>query len=186
MPRFQRILDSFSRKETAPVNTFEGFTARGEIVLRDRRGTRKAEIPSVDLKGETLGSDALAIYKPSGTKSVDPAKAMGQFNNWSYAAVNAIARDVSNIQLRLYQVKGTEHEEVDDHPLLTLLEGVNETMTGVEFKYVLAAHLELTGNFFAYLDGSTGPTSQPRALHPLNPGSVRIKLVKGLFPPKIS
>ena len=77
-----------------------------------------------------MGNDPLAIYKPSGAKSVDAAKAMANFTGWSYAAVNAIASEVANIQFRLYQIKGDDEEELNDHALLTLLEGVNETMTG--------------------------------------------------------
>jgi phage portal protein BeeE len=55
--------------------------------------------------------------------------------------------EVANIQLRLYQIKGDDHEEQEDHPLLTLFEGVNKQMTGIELKYVTMAHLELTGAF---------------------------------------
>jgi hypothetical protein len=51
---------------------------------------------------------------------------MGNFTGWTYAAVNAIAREVSNIEFRLYQVKGEKHEELEDHDLLTLLDTVNE------------------------------------------------------------
>jgi hypothetical protein len=42
---FSRILDRVSAKDATPVNTFAGVTADGRVVLRDRRGTRKAEIP---------------------------------------------------------------------------------------------------------------------------------------------
>jgi hypothetical protein len=65
------------QKRHRPVNRCEGFQSNGAVVLRDRRGTLKAEIPNVSLKSETLGDDSLAIYKPSGTKVVDAAKAMG-------------------------------------------------------------------------------------------------------------
>src|SRR5713226_2037985 len=99
MPEFLR--DVFRRKDTASVNQYEGFQSN---------------------------DDPLAIYKPTGAKHVDAAKAMGNFTGWTYAAVNAIAGEVSNIQLRLYQIKGDDHEEQDTHPLLELLEGVNEHM----------------------------------------------------------
>src|SRR5690348_13577117 len=121
MPEFlNRILSRAAPPSSggvAPVNTFEGFQSNGAIVLRDRRGKRKAEIPDVDEKSLTLGSDALAIYKPSGAKSVDAAKAMGNFTGWTYAAVNAIAREVSNIEFLLYQVAGDDHKEKLEHPL---------------------------------------------------------------------
>ena len=51
-----------------------------------------------------------------GAKTLSASKAMGSFNGWTFAAVNAIASDVSNIQLRLYEVTGDDHEEKEDHP----------------------------------------------------------------------
>jgi hypothetical protein len=152
-PIFRAIGAEFNRrftsKNVAPGNEFVGFQSDGAVVVRDRRGTLKAEIPNISTKSETLGSDPLAIYKPSGAKQVDAAKAMGNFTGWTFAAVNAIASEVANIQFRLYQVNGDDQEEVDpDHELLTPLDGVNEHMTGPELKYVTMAHLELTGNFY--------------------------------------
>lgn len=67
-----------------------------------------------------------------------------------------------------------------------VLDGVNEHMTGPELNYVTMAHLELTGNFYWLLDGVTSDTDQPRAIYPLNPGRVRVKLNKSSFPYKIS
>lgn len=101
----------------------------------------RLKTPNVSEKAEALESDPLAIYKPSGAKSVDAAKAMSNFTGWTFAAVNAIASEVANIQFRLYQISGDDQEELDDYPLLTLLEGVNETMTGIGLKYVTMAHL---------------------------------------------
>src|SRR5207253_1622727 len=145
MPRFLRTIADRWEKNTQPLNRYEGFKGNGAVVLRDRRGTAKAEIPNVSEKanGGSLSDDPLAIYKPTGAKSVDAAKAMGNFTGWTFAAVNAIASEVANIQLRLYRVNGDDHEELDDHELLTLLEGVNDQMTGIELKYVTMAHLEL-------------------------------------------
>jgi HK97 family phage portal protein len=128
----------------------------------------------------------MAIYKPSGSKAVDAAKAMANFTGWTYAAVNAIASEVANIQLRLYQVSGDDHEEQEDHPLLELLEGVNEHMTGIELKYVTMSHLELTGNCYWLLDGVRDEKTPPRAIYPLNPGRVRVKVDKSSFPYKLS
>jgi HK97 family phage portal protein len=191
MPRILRAIGDefnhrFSRKDAASANEFVGFQSNGAVVLRDRRGTLKAELPNISEKSETLGADPLAIYKPSGAKTIDAAKAMGNFTGWTFAAVNAIASEVANIQLRLYQVVGDDQQEVDeDHPLLTLLDGVNEHMTGPELKYVTMAHLELTGNFYWLLDGVKNDTDQPRAIYPLNPGRVRVKLNKSSFPYKM-
>src|ERR1700683_4651716 len=112
MPFLRAIGDELKsrlrQKDTASVNTFEGFQSNGAIVVRDRRGTAKAEIPEVTEKGYD-GGNPLAIYKPTGAKAVPASKAMASFNGWTFAAVNAIASEVSNIQLRLYQGKGGDH-----------------------------------------------------------------------------
>src|SRR5258708_3750915 len=104
MPEFLRGI--FRAKDTAPVNRYEGFTAAGAVVIRDRRGTPKAEVPDADAKGFSGSSDPLAIYKPSGAKTVDAAKAMASFTGWTFAAVNAIASEVANIQFRLFKITG--------------------------------------------------------------------------------
>ena len=111
MPRFLRAFLGAEQKNADRVNRYEGFTGEGAVVLRDGRGTVKAEIPEASEKSLTLGADPLAIYKPTGSKSVDAAKAMASFTGWSFAAVNAIASEVSNIQFRLYRVTGKDHEE---------------------------------------------------------------------------
>jgi hypothetical protein len=93
MPQFLKaISDRLSAKDILPINRYEGFTENGAIVLRNRRGTLKAEIPDVSEKGIQGGNDPLAIYKPTGTKQVDAAKAISPV----YAAVNAIASEVAN------------------------------------------------------------------------------------------
>jgi hypothetical protein len=105
MPEF--LHDVFRRKDTASVNQYEGFQSNGAVVLRDRRGTVKADFPDADNKGFSGGDDPLAIYEPTGAKTVDAAKAMGNFTGWTFAAVNAIAGEVSNIQLRLYHASAS-------------------------------------------------------------------------------
>jgi phage portal protein BeeE len=66
------------------------------------------------------------------------------------------------------------------------LEGVNEFMTGIELKYTIIAHLELAGNFYGLLDGARDENSQPKAIHPLNPGRVNIKIDQSQYPYRIS
>jgi hypothetical protein len=72
-------------KNTQPLNRYEGFKGDGAVVVRDRRGAAKAEIPNVseNANGGTLSDDPLAIYKPTGAKSVDAAKGMGQLHRWT-------------------------------------------------------------------------------------------------------
>jgi hypothetical protein len=77
MPRFFSALADRLEKNTQPLDRYEGFKGNGAVVLRDRRGATKAEIPNLNEKanGGTLSDDPLAIYKPIGAKSVDAAKA---------------------------------------------------------------------------------------------------------------
>jgi len=183
-----RAFGGASVKETP--RRVEGITAAGAVVVRDERGRAKAEIPGASTKAETLSSDPLAIYKPDGAKHVSAAKALGNFSGWSYPAVNAIAREIGHIQWRLYQIKGKDHVELDDHELLDLLDGVNEFQTGIELRYVTAAHLELTGNAYWLLLGKDGgpvksEDEKPQSIHVLSPGRIRVKVNKQSFPYKL-
>src|ERR1700712_3853658 len=122
MPRWisnalEKIAPNPNLSGTAPVNRYSGFTDAG-IIITDRRGTKRVGAPDVDEKAFGMGSDPLAIYRPTGAKTVNAAKAMAAFTGWTFAAVNAIASEVANIDLRLYRVAGDKHEEVTDHPLL--------------------------------------------------------------------
>jgi HK97 family phage portal protein len=179
------ILTRSAEKDLLPVNRLEGFNDNG-VILRDRRGTLKQEMPEVTEKSIAFGSDPLAIYRPTNTKNVNAARAMANFSGWVFASVNAIASEVANIQIRLYKLSGDEHQEVVEHELLTLLEGVNETMTGIELKYTMMAHLELAGNAYILMDGVKSDTDKPKALYPLNPGSMHVRLDKSRFPYRIS
>jgi len=62
MPFLRAIGDELrsrvSQKDTQSVNHYEGFQANGAVVVRDRRGTLKAEIPDVSEKSQTLGGEA--------------------------------------------------------------------------------------------------------------------------------
>jgi hypothetical protein len=92
MPRFLRSFFGADQKDTLPVNRYEGFQGNGAVVLRDRRGTAKAEIPEADAKSFAGGDDPLAIYKPTGAKHVDAAKAIEATSRAGpYAADTAIA-----------------------------------------------------------------------------------------------
>ena len=86
---------------------------------------------------------------------------------------------------------GDEATEVFDHEVLDLLSGVSETQTGYELKYLMGSHLELTGNFYAVMDGVKAgrdgkPSGKPRALYPLNPSGVKIVVNHNQFPSRIT
>jgi HK97 family phage portal protein len=124
----------------------------------------------------------MAIYRPGNGTGIDSAKAMANNRGFVYASVNAIGREIMNIDWRLFEVDGEDHNEQTDHALLDLLDGVNPDMTGPELKYMLSAHLDLTGNAFWYLDGVKNETDKPKAIYPLNPSQIRVVVNTETFP----
>ena len=153
------------------------FDRRGILSIPHRKGV------SSDADG---GSNSMALYRPGGTNSVDATKAMDAYTQLTFAAIRAISDEIANTQFRLYQIKASgDHEEVYSHELLDALEGVNENMTGPEFKHMIAAHLELAGNCYILLEGVKSFDDKPKALYLLNPAGVSVKLDKSSFPYKL-
>jgi len=113
-------------------------------------------------------NDPFTLWSRSRKTSMD--KAMSVYNSWVYAAVRAIAEELAKTSFRLFQVnKDGVHEEIFDHELLDLLDGVNPFQTGYELRYLTASHLELTGNSYWLLDGVEKDTDKPKAIFLLNP-----------------
>lgn len=112
--------------------------------------------------------DPFTLWSRSRKVSID--KAMGTYNAWTYAAIRAIAEELAKISFRLFQVnKDGVHEEIFDHELLDLLDGVNPFQTGYELRYLTGSHLELAGNSYWLLDGVEKDTDKPKAIFLLNP-----------------
>src|ERR1017187_10529255 len=166
-------------KPSWPVRTFRKIISRidPEIFHQERDytvdqyGIRKA----VGGKFGEFGSESsqFVIDRPSANSRIDAAKAMENNTGFVYAATRAIAREVMNIEFRLFQVKGKSHNELEEHELLDLLDGVNDFMTGPELKYLTSIHLDLTGNAYWYLEGVGNDLSRPKAIYPMDPSRVR-------------
>lgn len=158
----------------------------GDLSIFDRRGAihvRKGEKSITDSGGGFAPNDPIAIYRPGGSKNIDDSKAMSSHFGWVYACVKAISDEMAGIEFRAYTTnKDGEKEEVMDHDLINLLNGVNETQTGEEFKKVMASHLELTGSAYIYMMGVKNFDDQPDALYLLNPGNVKMILDKTTYP----
>lgn len=95
--------------------------------------------------------------------------------NWVFVCTNAIAKNISAIELKLrkYNTSGDD-EEIYDHEVLALLQKPNRFQTGKDFMYMIAAHLELTGNAYILKDD----IKNPKELLPLLPSQVTIKYDK--------
>ena len=164
------------------------FDRRGAFVIRKGLFGKKRISDSGSSGG---GADSMAIWRPGGSQGVPASKAMDSHFGWVYAAVKAISDEMASIQFRLFEVKNNgEHEEVETHELLDLIDGVNEYQTGVEFKKVLSSHLELTGNAYALLtkknnDPVNSFDEQPESMHLLNPGRTRVVVDRRQFPYRV-
>lgn len=161
----------------------------GNKSVFDRRGAimiKKGEKGISDAGGGYTPADPIALYRPAGGKFVSQQKAMDSHFGWVYAFVKAISDEVAGIDFRLFEITGKgEHEEVLEHEMLDILDGVNEYQTGPEFKKTLASHLELTGNAYLYLLGVKDFNSKPKAIYLLNPGQTKVFINKTTFPYKI-
>ena len=132
-----------------------------------------------------IGGNQFVIERPSGGHHIDAAKALANNTGFVYASVNAIAREVMNIEWRLFEIKEDEPEEQHEHEALNLLDSVNDSMTGPELKYLLSAHLYLTGNAYWYLEGVKNDLDKPTAIYPMDPSKVRPVLDKTTWPYKL-
>lgn len=75
--------------------------------------------------------------------------------DWVYRNNDAIAQEVSKIDFQLYQVGLSKGEivytEIEEHPLLALLDKFNATTTKADGIYDLQSHKKLTGDAFLLL-----------------------------------
>jgi hypothetical protein len=81
-----------------------------------------------------------AIERPGGGRHIDPEKALANNRGYVYAAVNAKAREVMNIDFRMFEVNEDDHEEKTTHECLDL--GRRESghdRRGIEVPHVRAS-----------------------------------------------
>lgn len=141
--------------------------------------------------GEISGSNSqFVIERPGGGNHIDPERALANNRGYVYAAVNAKAREVQNIDFRLFQVNGEDHNEKEEHPLLDLLDGVNPDMIGSELKYLTSAHLDLVGNCYWLLTDKNGNAvkgdlDKPDAIYLLDPAKTHPLIDTDHFPFRI-
>jgi HK97 family phage portal protein len=132
--------------------------------------------------GEFSDYNPMAIWRPGGSATIDPVRAMANDKGYVYAATNAIAREVMNIDWRLFEVDGKDHKEHTEHIALDLLDGVNDSMTGPELKYLTSKHLDLVGNAYWYLEGVSDETTKPTAIYLLDASKTHPVIDTTTFP----
>lgn len=129
-------------------------------------------------------ADPFTVWR--GSKKVDPQKAFEIYSGWVYACIRAIAEELGKMRFKLMRVnKDGTSEEVPEHELLDLLEGVNPNMTGIELRYMTGAHLESIGNAYWFLEGVEGPKDKPKAIHIVDPSRTKVIVDRDHFPSSI-
>ena len=92
-----------------------------------------------------------------------------------YRCVNEIANGAASIPFKAFQGE----QELDQHPILNLLNRPNPTQAGVEYFQSLYSFLLLSGNSYAV---RTDIGNTPRELHLLRPDRMRVKPSKTAMP----
>jgi len=71
---------------------------------------------------------------------------------WLFGAVSVIANSVAEVGWHLYQTKGKERVELENHPALDLLNKVNPFQTRYEFFQLLVTYRQLVGDSYIILN----------------------------------
>ena len=126
-----------------------------------------------------LGSVLDMAHKILSSEKTISGKLIEAYYEWTYINVSTLAEEVSKLEPELYKVvlRGGEIElvEVNDHPILSLLDRFNETTTQSDAFYLTEAHLDLTGDSFWYLEGGANG-GQPDNIYLLQPDKVELEL----------
>jgi HK97 family phage portal protein len=88
-----------------------------------------------------------------------------------YRCVSLIARGVSSVPWLLYR----DEQELEDHPLLTLLNCPSPQQAGSAFMEAVVGYFLLSGN--SYIEAILGHQGYPVELYPLRPD--RVKIIPG-------
>lgn len=91
---------------------------------------------------------------------------------WVYACVSAICDEIANIDLHLYKYSNKKTEEVEQHPVLDILNKANDFTTKFDLFWLSQQYLELTGEcpWFVAKQGM-----KPTALYLLRPDKIEAK-----------
>ncbi len=114
--------------------------------------------------------DMLSLPEPPNKKDADYLDAM---RGWVFRAVGAIAQEVAKIDLVLYQRKGKNVEEIDEHEALDVLDRVNGFQTKYDFLEATQSYLELVGETFWY-KSRVSENKPPTELWILRPDWVKV------------
>ena len=103
--------------------------------------------------GYRLGGGALfsEMQVPPGMNYETYLRLYGQIG-WLFGAVSLISESVADVDWHLYRTDKGEKEEIDNHPLLDLINRVNRFQTWNQFSQLLEMYVLLVGESFIVLN----------------------------------
>ncbi len=104
---------------------------------------------------------------------------LSEYKNWVFPCVQARSEEVGNIELKLYKGDKLNNKEILNHPLLDLLNRVNDYTTKFQLFSATQAFKDLHGNSFWYLAraGKDGK-GDIQEIYLMRPDKVRIVISK--------
>jgi HK97 family phage portal protein len=142
---------------------FNWLTSRFPRRPADRPRTSAPHLEAVAAHNQVLSPDLSLI---------DSQARVYQQSPWVYLAVSRIAEAAALVPLRVYRRAGERQIEIDQHPLNTLLDAPNPTLTRFELFEQTIGMVELTGNAYWFLVGDG--RGLPVEIWPLRPDRVTI------------
>jgi HK97 family phage portal protein len=99
--------------------------------------------------------------KPTWSLQDDKSYIQESYNRiaWVYACVAKISSCVSSVKWNLYRKqRNGKNIQIEEHPLISMLNKVNNNMSGVDFFDLWATYLALNGKFYALYNNPSLPT----------------------------
>lgn len=94
----------------------------------------------------TVASDATSFTRSIENLGIKKAEFLEEFKGWVASAVDSIADQIANIDIRLFELKnGNDVEEVMEHDSLEVLHRINNFTTKFDHFWLTSAYLELAG-----------------------------------------
>jgi len=105
------------------------------------------------------------------SSGLTPIKGLEEYKNWVYACVKVRSNAVANIDLSLVDANG---EEIENNPILDLLNRVNPYMTKKDLLRATQSFLDLNGNAFWFLARDENGKKEIKEIYIMRPDKVKI------------
>src|SRR5919199_3077777 len=100
------------------------------------------------LPQKQLNTAMFQFFNPAAMPKMTERDYLRAYRGWVYAATNAIAERLTDIDLTLQTKTGKGWENIEEHDALDLVHKVNQHMSYYELTFGTFAFQELTGNMF--------------------------------------